>query len=154
MSSKIDPNSLGFLLTDVARMLRAEFERRISGAGLEVTPGEARALLHIAARPGYRQNALAELMGIEPMTFCRYVDRLESLDLVERTPDPADRRAKQVAATPKGDAMVGTIRDYSRLLVEDVQTGLEGAERAVLRQALLTIRENLGSPSERSDKSE
>lgn len=148
MPVKTDPTSLGFLLTDVSRLLRAEFERRIAAAGLGLTPGEARALLHIDARPGSRQNAIAEHMAIEPMTLCRYVDRLESNELVERLPDPTDRRAKNVTTTTKGRTLVEEVLIHTRIMMNDIQSGLDDSQRQSLRNALLTIQLNLtGSAS-------
>ena len=52
MSLRPDPDALGFVLIDVARMLRSAFERRIATAGLGLTPGEARTLVRIATLEG------------------------------------------------------------------------------------------------------
>ena len=43
MSRSVDPDSLGFVITDVGRLLRAAVEKRIAQNGTDVTPGEARA---------------------------------------------------------------------------------------------------------------
>ena len=43
----IEPESIGFLIAETARLQRSEFEKRIANAGFELTPGEARALLNI-----------------------------------------------------------------------------------------------------------
>ena len=69
MISRPDPDALGFVLIDVARMLRSAFERRIATAGLGLTPGEARALVRISSLEGSRQLEIAQRMGIEPMTL-------------------------------------------------------------------------------------
>lgn len=137
-----EPDTLGFLLVDTARLLRAEFEKRIASAGLDLTPGEARTLLNVGAREGGRQNAIAEKMGIEPMTLSGYLDRLETLKLVERVPDPADRRAKNVVLTDKADATLKAIRRQSDIMIDELQTGLDADERAALRQAMRVIKAN------------
>ena len=67
-------DNLGFLIVDSARLLRAAFERRITQAGLGLTPGEARALMNIASIDGSRQLDIATRMGVEPMTLCAYLD--------------------------------------------------------------------------------
>ena len=103
----------GFLLSDVARLYRAAFEREIAKSGLGVTPGEARALVRIAAINGMRQSEIAVALGIEPMTLSRYVDGLEKAGLIKRTADPKDGRAKCVTTTEKADAVVSAIRAHS-----------------------------------------
>ncbi|MCO6184721.1 MarR family winged helix-turn-helix transcriptional regulator [Rhizobium sp. L1K21] len=143
MTSRTDPQSLGFLLTDISRLLRADFERRINRAGLGMTAGEARTLLRIDALSGCRQNTLAENMSIEPMTVCRYVDRLEAQELAMREPDPVDRRAKIVTLTDAGRVMVDRIREHTAEMLEDLQTGLDPDQRKALKLGLLTLRENL-----------
>ncbi len=146
VTSRTDPHSLGFLLTDISRLLRAEFERRITRAGLGLTPGEARTILRIDAFPTQRQTTLAERMTIEPMTLCRYLDRLEAANLVSRQPDPDDRRAKVVVLTDEGREMVGRIVEHTGEMLRDIQSGLEADEREALKKALLTVQANLTEP--------
>src|SRR6185295_14176989 len=100
MRSLVDPDSFGFLVTDLSRMIRAEMDRRVAEAGLGITAGEARTLSHAARSGAVRQNVLAERMGIEAMTLSGYVDRLEARGLVTRRADPADGRAKLVELGP------------------------------------------------------
>ena len=143
MPLKTNPDSLGFLLTEVSRLMRTAVERRISHAGLEVTAGEARALMHVAANEGARQTVIAERMGVEPMTVCAYLDRLEKIGLVSRQPDPDDRRAKNVRTTDDADRMIAAIRKETSALFDSVQTGLDDEERAALLASLKLVRGNL-----------
>lgn len=137
-----DPDTIGFLLTDVARILRTEFEKRIADAGLDLTPGEARALLRVWVCSGERQNVIAEKMGIEPMTLSTYLDRLETLGLIERIPDPADRRAKNIVPTERAKSTAKAIRKISGSVLDLLQTGLGDDEREALRGALKVMRGN------------
>ncbi len=88
MTETPDIEILGFLLTDSARHLRAAFERRISEAGLGITPAEARTLLNVHALKDCRQLDIAARMGIEPMTVCTFLDKLQAQGLIERHPTP------------------------------------------------------------------
>lgn len=143
MPLKTNPDSLGFLLTEVSRLMRNAVERRISDAGLEITAGEARALMHVAANEGARQTVIAERMGVEPMTVCAYLDRLEKIGLVARQPDPGDRRAKNVRTTDAADRMIVAIRKETTALFDSVQTGLDADAREALSSALKLLRGNL-----------
>lgn len=143
MTLKTDPDTLGFLLSETSRLLRSDFERRIAGIGLDITPGEARALIYVAANEGARQSMIAERMGVEPMTVCGYIDRLECYGLVLRKPDPADKRAKQVHTTDAADGTIAAIRAEAKRMVEEVQAGLDADSRALLLAALKHLRGNL-----------
>jgi DNA-binding MarR family transcriptional regulator len=143
MSLRPDPDALGFVLIDVARMLRSAFERRIATAGLGLTPGEARALVHVAALEGSRQLDIAQRMGIEPMTLSTYLDRLQSLGFIERRPDPADRRAKLIFTTPAADELITNIRVEQIDLMGHVTSGIPPEDLDLMRDRLKRLRANL-----------
>ena len=139
----VDPDAFGFIVTDIARMSRAMLERRIAAASLGVTPGEARTLLHIAAREGRRQTQIAERMGVEPMTACSYIDRLEKQGLVVRETDPDDRRAKKVRTTDTARQLIDAVVEQAARMREQTLDGLDPAERETLMAALRRARSNL-----------
>lgn len=133
---------LGFLLSDVARLFRAAFEREIAKSGLGITPGEARALARIAALNGVRQSEIAVALGIEPMTLSRYVDGLEKAGLIKRSTDPKDGRAKCVTTTEKADDVLAAIRAHADDLVARLQAGIDESDRQTLTRALRMMRDN------------
>lgn len=143
MPVRLETDTIGMLLTDVSRLLRGAFDRRITASALGVTPGEARALIQVAATEGIKQADIAVRMGIEPMTLSTYLDRLEGLGLVERVPDPCDRRAKNVVVTDKADTLLLDIRREVRELMDQVASGLDAEGREALRASLKGLRENL-----------
>ncbi len=147
----IEPESIGFLIAETARLQRSEFEKRIAGAGFELTPGEARALLVIGNRSGCRQNEIAEKMGVEPMTMSGYIDKLESLELVARLPDPTDRRARNVVMTPKAEPMLAEIRQLAKSLLSDMVSEMAEGEREALHNALKIVKAALVSMSASRD---
>lgn len=100
------PNeNLSFLVITAGRLLRARFERVLAHAQLEVTPGEARALVLLRLLGSVRQTTLATALSVEPMTLVGYLDRLQKQGLVTRQPDPSDGRAKLLAMTDAGRAL-------------------------------------------------
>lgn len=138
-----DPDSFGFLITDVSRLIRAEFDRRIAEAGIGLTPGEARTLSHAFRAGVVRQTALAESMGVEAMTLSTYIDRLEGRGLVERKPDATDRRAKLIHLTEQAHSVLETIQAIGAGLRDDVAQKVSPAEWERLNLALRLTRDSL-----------
>jgi MarR family transcriptional regulator, transcriptional regulator for hemolysin len=68
--------TLGFLLRDVARLLKKRFEQNSRGSGL--TRSQWQVLTYLAQNEGINQARLAELLEIEPITLGRIVDKLEA----------------------------------------------------------------------------
>ncbi|MBB3770960.1 DNA-binding MarR family transcriptional regulator [Angulomicrobium tetraedrale] len=143
---------LGFLLVDAARLYRARIDRAFDEAGLGLTAGEARALIHVSINPGLRQGVLAVRMNVEPMTLVGFLDRLEAHGLIQRTPDPTDRRAKIVQLTATAAPLLAQVMAAAAIAREEALAGVEDTEREVLRVALTRMRANL-CPSTRSEES-
>ena len=143
MPRNLDPDTIGFLVTDLARLVRSEMDRRINEAGLGLTPSEARTLIHAERAGAARQNVLAERMGVEAMTLSGSLDRLEAQDLIERLPDPTDRRAKLVHLTAKANALLDRIEPISASLRVDASRGLAPEVWAQFLQHLKLVRANL-----------
>ncbi|MCE7026921.1 MarR family winged helix-turn-helix transcriptional regulator [Jiella avicenniae] len=136
-------NPLGFLLVDVARLFRQDFERAVVEAGLSLTPGEIRALLYVWRFEGSRQAVLAERMGVEPMTMSAYLDRLENRGLIERSVDKNDRRAKVVSTTQAAAEIFEEIRPISGAMYDRLTAGFTDEERETVSHLLTRIRQNL-----------
>ena len=143
MAQLMPDNSLGFLLIDLSRLFRQAFEKSVGNAGLELTPGEIRALANVARYGGARQAVLAERMGVEPMTLSAYLDRLEVRGLVLRTTDPTDRRAKVIHLTASANDVIETIRPIAEEIYCQVTAGIEPDELKTMESALARIRGNL-----------
>lgn len=95
-----------------------------------------------------RQVALAERMGIEPMTLVSFLDRLEKRGLIARETDPSDRRAKIVRVTPAARPLLTRIDAVAEALRREAVTGLSASEIEVVRSALERMRGNLAMTSE------
>lgn len=142
-TQRYNPNAFGFLINDIARLYRAEIDRRIADAGLDLTAAEARTLMHTARHAPVRQTVLAEHMGIEAMTVSSYLDRLEKAGLVIREADPVDRRAKLVVLTDAAEHVLDVVDDISRSARELVTSMIGQSEWNKLVSQLQIIRESL-----------
>jgi MarR family transcriptional regulator, transcriptional regulator for hemolysin len=143
MTRSIDPDSFGFLLTDLARLFRAEFDRRISTSGLGLTAGEARTLAHVARAEGMRQNVLAERLNVEAMSLSAMIDRLEARGLVTREADPTDRRAKCLRLTDSAGDTLAQVKAIARAISDDAAVGIGSADWAAVAAALKQARANI-----------
>src|ERR1700755_3539395 len=111
-------DSLGFLISDVSRLMRRRFDERARQLG--ATRAQWRTLTMLSRNEGTNQGALAELLEVEPITLCRMIDRLEESGLVGRRRDPADRRAWQLFLTEKSTPMLADLRVTADDLFEQV----------------------------------
>ena len=143
MNRQTDPESVGFLVNEVARLFRADVDRLIGEAGIELTPGEARALGYAARAGTVRQSVLAERMGIEAMTVCGFIDRLEARGLVTRSVDPTDRRAKLVHLEPAADAMLARLRAIWAEAEINASEGIGASEWNAFQALLVRVRGSL-----------
>lgn len=143
MPGVMDPDNFGFVVTDLARLVRAEFDRAVGESGLGITPGEARTLAHAARAGVVRQNVLAERMGVEAMTVTGFLDRLEAKNLIERAPDPSDRRAKLVRITAAAETVLVRIRELTAATRSGAAAGMQAREWECFMTALKSARDHL-----------
>jgi DNA-binding MarR family transcriptional regulator len=132
---------VGFLLHDVARLMRKRFEQHARDLGL--TRSQWQVLAYLDKNEGIRQGALAELLEIEPITLGRILDKLEACGMVERRPHPTDRRVWQLHLTPKASPMLGKMREMGDRTRREALAGVPKAEQDMLVRLLGTMKANL-----------
>ncbi|MCB1311550.1 MAG: MarR family transcriptional regulator [Sedimentitalea sp.] len=142
MTAPIDADTTPFLILDLARLMRTEFERRVAASALDVTPGEARILATIAREGARRQNDLADLTGLGAMSVTAFLDRLEKAGLVQRMPDPSDRRAKLVTVTDRAAPLLVRLRAIGQDLRAITRGDMSDADWTRFRELLLVARDN------------
>ena len=133
--------SLGFLVGDVARLMRMRFETRAAKLGL--TRAQWRVLARLRRREGINQTELAEILEIETITLGRHIDRLEAKGWVERRPNPTDRRAWQLYLDPSVQPILASMRKISEATREEVLKGIPEEQSELLIDTLLKIKGNI-----------
>ena len=133
--------NFGFLLNDVARLLRTSYDRRIRKLGL--TRAQWWVLTHLYRGDGVSQTELAETLEIEKATLGRLLDRLEAKGWVRREHDATDRRVWRVHLTDEVEPALRTMRTIAAELRRDALSGVSAAERERFVDTLLAIKENL-----------
>jgi MarR family transcriptional regulator for hemolysin len=133
--------NFGFILHDVARLLRTTYDRRIRELGL--TRSQWWVLTHLYRKDGITQSELAENLELEKPSLGRLLDRLESKGWVKRAADPQDRRAKRVFLTEQVEEPMQVMRDIAAGVRDDALSGLSADDRDRFVDTLLTIKSNL-----------
>ncbi|MNT17553.1 Transcriptional regulator SlyA [compost metagenome] len=88
---------------------------------------------------------LADLLEIKPITLARLLDQLEQAGLVERRPDPDDRRAYRLYLREQAEQALNDIRRAGAAIHAETLDGISEAEEAALTDVLRRIRANLSS---------
>ena len=134
---RIDPLTLE--VVDLIGTVVARYHEEYEEAAAEhaLTGAQARLLSLLSLEP-LPMRRLAQQLKCEPSNVTGIVDRLEVRGLVERRPDPADRRVKLAAVTEEGLRVARSLRDSLRFAREPL-AGLSREERVSLRGLLLRM---------------
>ncbi len=111
-----------FLLHDVARIMRTRFDQWARAYGM--TRAQGVILVRLERQPGISQNEMASICEVEPITVGRLVDRLEARGLIERRPDPSDRRVRRLHLLPAAKSVLADIQIYKAELTNMLTDGL------------------------------
>jgi MarR family transcriptional regulator, transcriptional regulator for hemolysin len=133
--------NFGFLLKEVSRRYVNRFEVRAREISLNLA--QAKALVRLEKNEGVSQARLAELAEVEPMTMVRILDRMEAEELLERRPDPADRRARCLYLTAKARPILSEIWRLSEEVRAELFAGVGKAEREQFMDVLERLYDNI-----------
>lgn len=145
----ITERHLGFLVHDVARLMRLAFDRRVREVGL--TGAQWTVLCQVIHTDGQRQIDLAQDTGMDKAPLGKLLDRLEAGGWIERRPDTQDRRVKRVYATPKIDPLAAVVKNKSAELMEIALAGFDTDMAARLLDDLVTVKANLEASLREAD---
>jgi MarR family transcriptional regulator, transcriptional regulator for hemolysin len=132
---------LAFNINDVARLLRTYADQKAAAFGL--TRAKWAVLARLERFEGLRQNELADMLDLQPISLTRLLDGLADNGLIERRPDPDDRRAKRLYLTPAARPLLARLGDLAEELMGAALAGLDRPATEALLASLLTVKENL-----------
>lgn len=141
MPNRSQNRKILFTISDVGRLLRTYADQKARRHGM--TRAQWAVLLRLERREGLKQSDLAEDLDIQPITLTRLVDRLCDNDLIERRPDPNDRRAKRLYLKPAARPLLDRIAEQVEVLAGTVLAGIEPAAIGAMLAQLGLARENL-----------
>src|SRR5215469_413959 len=130
-----------FSLNDVARMLRTYADQKASLFG--ITRAQWVVLVRLDRFEGLKQAELAEMLDLQPITLTRLLDRLAECGLIERRPDPNDRRAKLMFLTPKARPLLEQLGELGNELMGTSLAAVDREHIEVMVAQLAIVKENL-----------
>ena len=133
---------LGYLLTRLVRVAIAREEPILERAGLRMW--DYVVLSTLAGKDAPTQAQLAAQAGRDKTRLIGNLDRLEDLGLVNRKPDPADRRNRKVSLTAEGRRVLERCRADIREMEDDLLRDVPAADREAFERVLTTLAEQPG----------
>lgn len=124
------PDMPGHLIRRLNQRATAVFQDRLSGDGHDITSVQFAALDTLRHQPGLDQASLAAVIGYDRATIGGVVQRLEQKGLIRREVDEKDRRARRLALTPDGQAVLDRIGPIVEALQDEILGNLSDTERA------------------------
>jgi MarR family transcriptional regulator for hemolysin len=130
-----------FLLNDIARLLRVDADKRARSHGM--TRAQWGILIWLERQPGISQKELAELLEVEPITVARLVDRLERRGMVERRPDPRDRRIWRLHLLLPAHLVLREINQQRSEMAATLTGGIDEDNLTIMIEALVRMKATL-----------
>lgn len=132
---------IGFTIMDVARMLRTYADQRARQFG--ISRAQWGVLVRIDRTEGLKQSELAEILDLQPISLTRLLDRLAANGLIERRPDPNDRRANRLYLLPAARPLLDQLAALSTDMMATVLDGLDAKTIERMLGDLVLIKDNL-----------
>jgi DNA-binding MarR family transcriptional regulator len=126
-----------YLLSQVGAHSSRRWHERLAPLGLD--PRSVLVLRHVGAEEGRTQASLSASLDVPPSRIVGIVDELEQRGLLERRPNPSDRRAHALWLTGKGRKALDAVMAVSTAHEVDICAGLSGTERRQLTELLTVI---------------
>ena len=131
----LSSSRFGTLVSLVSRQWRKAVDARLQAFGLSEATWLPLLRLAQAGKP-MRQKELAAVLMLDTSSVVRILGSLDAAGLIEQRPDEEDRRAKAIAITPAGRALVRQVESVSQDIETEVLAGIAGADLAASRHVL------------------
>jgi DNA-binding MarR family transcriptional regulator len=133
-------------LVESSRLLRNYIDHRAKGRG--TTRAQWIVLFRLRQQEGLSQVDLAEVLELQPISLVRLLDRLVEHGLLERRPDPRDRRANRLFLTEAGRQLVDDLDSLRDSIAAEVLQGMPASTIETSLEALRDIKHHIKSVSE------
>lgn len=133
--------AIAFGFEDIGRLLRRRLDGSLADEGL--SRPQWRLLAYVLREPALTQTALAQRLELARAATGATVDQLEHLGLIERRPDPDDRRLWRIHPSPAALALLNRFRGLGSDLLGTAFHGFEPAEITLLARLFDRLIANL-----------
>jgi MarR family transcriptional regulator for hemolysin len=130
-----------FIINDVARLLRTYADHKAAQFGM--TRAQWAVLVRLDRAEGLNQSELAEILDLQPITLTRLLDKLCDSGLIERRPDPDDRRAKRLFLTAAARPVLKQLASLGEETMAGALAGVTPGSVEQMVSQLATVKENL-----------
>jgi MarR family transcriptional regulator for hemolysin len=128
-------------IMDVARMLRTYADQRARQFG--ISRAQWTVLVRLDRSEGLKQSELADILDLQPISLTRLLDRLADNGLIERRPDPNDRRANRLYLKPAARPLLAQLNELGTGMMAEVMAGLDAKASERLLSDLGMMKDNL-----------
>jgi DNA-binding MarR family transcriptional regulator len=132
----------GYLFARLGDVQRRRFRQALEPEGLH--PRHFGVMTIVAAHPGLSQQELHGRAAIDPSSMVAVIDELEEAGLAERRPHPADRRARAIVLTERGEEALARVRKLAGELQREFFSALSADERNTLFALLRKLASSAG----------
>jgi DNA-binding MarR family transcriptional regulator len=101
--------------------------------------GQFSILVHVGREPGLDQNGIAARMGVDRARVSQLAEELEAMGLIERRVNGADRRARMLRLTPRGEEVRARLQPLAKAAQMHVVAPLSPRERELLFDLLVRV---------------
>lgn len=141
LDKKVFDRNIGFLVSDIARLIGVEYNRIMKPMGL--TTPQFRMIMQLQRQDGVTQSSLANILAVGKVSTSGLIDRLEQSGWIERRADPNDRRSNLIYLTDKGHNIESRMLDTGKALTKQTLKSLDAKQRSTLIDLLVTVKANL-----------
>jgi DNA-binding MarR family transcriptional regulator len=138
-----DDEYIGYVLSDVARLIRTVFDRRVRDIGL--TRAQWLVLTRLYRRPGASQTELADMLEIDRASAGRMIDRMQKNGWLERRADSDDRRINRLYLTADARRAHKDMWAIAETTVDDALAPLSDTEREQFTRLAARVKGQLQS---------
>jgi MarR family transcriptional regulator for hemolysin len=131
----------GFILNDVARLLRTYADYKASQFGM--TRAQWAVLARLDRAEGMNQSELADILDIQPITLTRLLDKLAGNGLIERRADPSDRRANRLFLTAAARPLLKQLGTLGEETMSGALEGVAPENIELMVSQFAVVKENL-----------
>jgi MarR family transcriptional regulator for hemolysin len=136
-------------LVESSRLLRNYIDHRAKARG--TTRAQWIVLFRLREKEGLSQVDLADVLELQPISLVRLLDRLVEHGLLERRPDPKDRRANRLFLTARGRQLVDDLDSLRDAIATDVLHDIPDDKIKASLETLRDVKERIKSSVEGTD---